>query len=228
LTTILSLDTALGACSAAVVDCGDAGPDVRAGAFELRARGHAEALAPMIEAVMARAGIDFAGIDRFAVTVGPGSFTGLRVGIATARGLALAAKRPLIGLSTLEAIAANVPDGGRRTVVVAIDARRDELYMEVFGPGRASLTGPRLVARGDAGSLVPDGPAVVVGSAAALVADMRPGLEAADASPQPDAAVFAPLAAGRPEPGAPPEPLYLRGADAKLPERMGVERLAQG
>jgi len=227
-TAILCIDTALGACSAAVVECAGDEVTVRARAFEMRDRGHAEALAPMIRAVMEDAALDFQAIDRFAVTIGPGSFTGLRVGIATARGLALAAGRPLIGISTLEAVAANVPADVTGTVAAALDARRDELYLEVFGPRRESLTGPRLVFLGDAASLVPEGPAVLVGSGAALLAEQRPDFIVSAASPQPDAAVFAPMAAARPIPAAPPEPLYLRAADAKLPRRLGVERLAPG
>src|SRR5690606_31806688 len=158
-TTVLSLDTALGACSAAVVACSADDTRVLARAFELRARGHAEALAPMIADVMAAAGLDFGDLDRLAVTVGPGSFTGLRVGIATARGLALATGLPVVGITTLEAIAANVTEQesatrGRRVVAV-IDARRDEVYVEMFHRDLQSLTGPRLVALDDAAALVP-------------------------------------------------------------------------
>lgn len=228
MTAILGLDTALGACSVAVVDCSPEGDVVRAGAFELRTRGHAEALAPMIAAVMAEAGIAFADLDRLAVTVGPGSFTGLRVGIATARGLGLAAGLPIVGVTTLEAIAANVPPpeldlcDGR--IAVILDARRNELYFEIFGSGDAGLGGPRLVPVEDAMALVPASGAVAVGSGAALLAARVPGLVVSKASGQPDAAVFAALAAGRPADSAPPEPLYLRAPDAKLPQRLGVAR----
>jgi tRNA threonylcarbamoyladenosine biosynthesis protein TsaB len=228
MTTILGLDTALGACSVAVVDCSSDGDVVRARAFELRARGHAEALAPMIAAVMAEAGIAFADLDRLAVTVGPGSFTGLRVGIATARGLALAAGLPTVGMTTLEAIAANVPpeelDRCDGRVAVVLDARRNELYFEIFGSGIADLGGPRLVTVEEAMVLVPASGAVAVGSGAALLAARVPGLAVSKASGQPDAAVFAALAAARPVDSAPPEPLYLRAPDAKLPQRLGVAR----
>ena len=227
-TTILGFDTALGACSAAVVEWSAGGARIRAHIFELRARGHAEALAPMIDAVMAEAGMSFTDLDRLAVTVGPGSFTGLRVGIATARGLALAAVLPVVGVTTLEAVAANVPAqeaaarGGR--IVAVLDARRGELYVQVFGPGLASLAGPCLVTVDDAATLVPAEGAVAVGSGAALLAARAPGLAISNASGEPDAAVIAVLAATRSAESLPPEPLYLRAPDAKLPRRLGVER----
>src|SRR6202161_1174559 len=99
---ILSGDTALGACSVAVLE----DDLVRAHRFEVMARGHAEALAPMVESAMRGAGLGFADLDRLAVTTGPGTFTGQRVGLAFMRGLRVALKKPLIGLTTLEAIAA--------------------------------------------------------------------------------------------------------------------------
>ena len=228
MTMILGIDTALGACSAAIVESGAGGTRVLARAFELRARGHAEALAPMIAAVMADAGVSFARLDRLAVTVGPGSFTGLRVGIATARGLALAAGLPVVGVTTLQAVAANVPadeaavrDG---RIAAVLDARRDEVYIEVFGPGRASLTGPCLVTVDEAAALVPAAGAVAVGSGAVLLAARVPRLVVSTASGEPDAALIAALAATRPVDPEPPEPLYLRAPDAKLPRRLGVER----
>src|SRR5882724_7006196 len=97
---LLAVDTALGACSVAVLD----GDTVLAHRFEEMARGHAEALAPMVEEAMA--GMDFAALDRLAVTTGPGTFTGQRVGLAFMRGLRIALHKPLIGVTTLEAIAA--------------------------------------------------------------------------------------------------------------------------
>src|SRR5438552_111182 len=100
---LLAIDTALAACSAAVFDT-DTG--VIAGESLPMARGHAEALIPMVARVMAAASIGFDAIDRFAVTVGPGSFTGLRVGVSAARGLALAARKPAVGVTTLTAYAA--------------------------------------------------------------------------------------------------------------------------
>ena len=120
---VLAIDTALEACSAAVLDTEHVAMSVHESLPKLR--GHAEALMPMIARVMDRAGLDFAALDRIAVTTGPGSFTGLRVGLAAARGLALATGKPAIGLSTLAAYAAPlVAADGTLPVVAAIDARR--------------------------------------------------------------------------------------------------------
>src|SRR5580704_978202 len=99
---ILAVDTALGACSAAVLE----GDVVRAHRFVATERGHAEALAPMVQETMREAEIAFADLDRLAVTTGPGTFTGQRVGLAFMRGLRLALKKPLAGITTLDAMAA--------------------------------------------------------------------------------------------------------------------------
>jgi len=114
---ILAFDTALGACSAAVWADGL----VLARAFEPRSRGHAEALLPMIEAVLAEAGLRLDALDRLAVTVGPGSFAGTRVGLAAARGLALATGLPLVGVTTLEAVAFDLPAPAGSAIVSAND-----------------------------------------------------------------------------------------------------------
>src|ERR1700694_5061493 len=101
---VLAIDTALAACSAAVLDTGRAA--IIASETRVMARGHAEAIMPLIARVMDQAEIEFAELDRIAVTTGPGSFTGLRVGISAARGIALAAAKPAIGLTTLSGFAA--------------------------------------------------------------------------------------------------------------------------
>ena len=105
---LLAIDTALDACSVAVVS----GPRIVA-ETDVIGRGHAERLVAMIEAVMAKADCGFSDLDRIAVTVGPGSFTGIRVGLATARGLALAAGKPLVGVLTLDAMVQGTQGSGR-------------------------------------------------------------------------------------------------------------------
>src|SRR6201997_1285268 len=108
-------------------------------------RGHAEAVTPLIARVMSAAAIEFVDLDRIAVTTGPGSFTGLRVGIAAARGIALAAQKPAVGLSTLPAYAApHIASDERFPVVAAIDARHNHVYLQVFAPGGGLFTAPRL------------------------------------------------------------------------------------
>src|SRR5947207_14443737 len=123
---VLAIDTALEACSVAVLDTAHA--DARVHESLAMQRGHAEALMPLIARFLDRAQLDFAAFDRIAVTTGPGSFTGLRVGIAAARGIALAAGKPAIGLSTLAAFAAPfIAADDTLPVVVAIDARHDHV-----------------------------------------------------------------------------------------------------
>ena len=139
---VLAIDCALEACSAAVLDTGYGG--IIASETLPMMRGHAEALMPLIARVMAAGRHEFRRLDRIAVTIGPGSFTGLRVGIAAARGIALAAGKPAVGLSTLAASRRRTSRPTTRPVVAAIDARHDHVYLQVFGPGGRTLVAPRL------------------------------------------------------------------------------------
>src|ERR1700761_7468690 len=127
---ILAIDTALEACSACVLDT--SASKVIALESQPMKRGHAEALMPLIARVMDQSGMAFTALDRIAVTTGPGSFTGLRVGLSAARGIALAAAKPVVGLSTLTAYAAPVVgQNALQPVVSAIDARHDHVYFQV-------------------------------------------------------------------------------------------------
>src|ERR1700688_206260 len=136
---VLAIDTALAACSAAVLDT-EYGGIVASESLPM-VRGHAEALMPLLQRVMNQARMTFADIDRIAVTTGPGSFTGLRVGIAAARGIALAADKPALGISTLAAYAApHLADETATTpVVAAIDARHEHVYLQMFDAGGRTL-----------------------------------------------------------------------------------------
>ena len=183
-------------------------------------RGHAEALMPLIARVMERAGLDFAALDRIAVTTGPGSFTGLRVGIAAARGIALAAGKPAVGLSTLAAYAAPlVAADDTLPVVAAIDARHDHVYLQVFGPGGRTIVAPRLASLREALRVAVTGAPRLIGTAAAMLAAAWPAGERApslvDARRAPDIDWVARLGAAALETGAPPKPLYLRAPDAQ-------------
>ena len=196
-------------CLVAVVD--DA--RVRAKACEVMARGHQERLAPMARQVMDEAGLRFDQLDRIGVTVGPGSFTGLRVGIAFAKGLALALDRPTVGIGTLEALAAQA----KGLVFPAIDARRGQLYLQAFEDGRALMAPDALTVEGAAARIAELSMGrqfTLTGSGAALLADLNPTatLLPADGA---DAGEVARLATLR-DP-APLKPLYLRAPDAKLP-----------
>ncbi len=205
--TRLVIDTCLGACQVGLFD----GDRLLAGLSEPMERGHQERLAPMAAEVMARAGAAFADIDRLAVTVGPGSFTGLRVGLAFARGLALATGAPLVGIGTLAALAASVPGA----VATAIDARRGLVYAQAFGEDGQPLTEPDIALAGDMArrfqALTPR-PRTIVGPGAALLGDALPGL-AIDPRPAPDLAALGRLAAT--QPAGDVRPLYLRAPDAK-------------
>src|SRR6478609_8756980 len=126
---ILAIDTALDACAAGVLDT-DAGHLIARESLSMK-RGHAEALMPLIARVVRESGVGFADLDRIAVTTGPGSFTGLRVGLSAARGIALAAEKPAVGLTTLSAYAAPIVSRNEaQPVLSAIDARHDHVYFQ--------------------------------------------------------------------------------------------------
>lgn len=215
---ILAIDTALGACSAAVLDTRHVA--VVASESLPMERGHAEAIMPLIARVMDQAGIDFADIDRIAVTTGPGSFTGLRVGISAARGIALAAGKPAVGLSTLAGFAApHIAEDDSSTVVAAIDARHDHVYLQVFGPGGKSIVPPRIAPLREAVRAAMAGPARIVGSGAELIAAQWPASEPppmlVEQLGAPDIGWIARLGAAAAEGHGPPKPLYLRAPDAQ-------------
>jgi tRNA threonylcarbamoyladenosine biosynthesis protein TsaB len=215
---ILAIDTALEACSAAVFDLERGG--VTASEMLPMARGHAEALTPLIARVMDLAGAEFADLDRIAVTTGPGSFTGLRVGISAARGIALAAGKPAVGLSTLAAFAAPlIAEDDSTHVVAAIDARHSQVYLQVFGIGGRTLVAPRVASVRDAARAAITGPARLVGSAANQVAAAWPrGADPpllVEHHSAPDVGWVARLGAAAADGYGRPKPLYLRPPDAQ-------------
>jgi tRNA threonylcarbamoyl adenosine modification protein YeaZ len=224
---VLALDTALDACAAGVLDTDRR--DLVASETVPMTRGHAEALMPLIARVMDAARLAFAEIDRIAVTVGPGSFTGVRVGIAAARGIALAAGKPAIGLTTLAAFTApHVATGFAGTVIPVIDARHGQVYMQVFGPGGRAAIPPRLAALGEAVQAARSrAPALITGSAADLVAAQWPADEPAPrivAASAPDIAWVARLGAAAEPDRALPKPLYLRPPDARPQDAARIAR----
>ena len=218
---LLAFDCAGAACSAAYWQDGA----VRVRRHEAMTRGHAERLVPMIEAVMAEAAAAYAELDAIAVTCGPGGFTGLRIGLATARGLALASGRPLIGVSNFDALAAAVPaeEHSGRQLVVLIDAKRADCYVQAFAADGSATSAPTATAPADLDGLLPLGPLLLVGDA---VAQARDALVAAGrdiresrAPGLADAAVLAEVAArGDNRAMAEPKPIYLRPPDVTLPK----------
>ena len=215
---VLAIDTALAVCAAAVLDT--EGPGIRARESVPMQRGHAEALMPLIAQVMDVAELEFADLDRIAVTTGPGSFTGLRVGIAAVRGIALVSGKPAVGLSTLSAYAAPLIDEDDNIPVLSvIDARHSQVYLQVFGVAGRTILLPRVAPIAEAVRAAAGlGRIRIVGSAASIVAAAwpasgpPPALVAEQAAPDID--WVARLGAGVVGP-APPKPLYLRAADAQ-------------
>ena len=215
---VLAIDTALEACSAAVLDSELGGIIVRE-TLPMQ-RGHAEALMPLIGRVMERARIDFAALDRIAVTTGPGSFTGLRVGVAAARGIALAASKPAVGISTLSAFAAPlIAVDDSRPVVVAIDARHEHVYVQVFGAGGRTLVPPRLASIMEGLRIAAGGAPRLVGNAAKILASAwpldAPAPSTVEFRAAPDIDWVARLGGAAVETDTPPKPLYLRAPDAQ-------------
>ncbi|MCC8940093.1 tRNA (adenosine(37)-N6)-threonylcarbamoyltransferase complex dimerization subunit type 1 TsaB [Bradyrhizobium sp. Arg68] len=217
---ILAIDTALDACAAAVLDTTSG--NTIAIESQLMQRGHAEALMPLIDRVMKESGIGFAGLDRIAVTTGPGSFTGLRVGLSAARGLALAADKPVVGLSTLAAYAAPVvAENGEHPILSAIDARHDHVYFQLVGGDGSPMLKPKVAPIAEALEAVQFGALHLVGNAANILAERWP----ADAMPPvkvdkqaaPDITWVAWVGAAVDPDSAPPRPFYLRAPDAKPP-----------
>jgi tRNA threonylcarbamoyladenosine biosynthesis protein TsaB len=206
---VLGLDTCLTACAVAVRD----GARVLAHLSEPMARGHQERLAPMAQEAMEEAGLPFAALDRIGVTVGPGSFTGLRVGLAFAKGLSAGLGRPLAGIGVLEALAAE-EDG---LAFAAVDAKRDQIYLQAFEAGRP-LMAPDALDLGTAAARLAEvaggRPFALIGSGAPLLAGAAPGARLLPREGC-DARLVAKLAAGR-SPG-PVRPLYMRAPDARLP-----------
>lgn len=213
---LLVFDTSMAACSAAVYDM--AARRLLAARFVAMERGHADALAPMIKDVMDEAGIAFADLTRIGVTLGPGTFTGVRTGIAMARGLALALDVKITSLDTLTAIAANAPRD-KTPLVIAADARRDEIYF-LGAPGEA----PQVLPVAAAAHRLPQGRSFVLGTGAeALIAAAPEGrLIRVSQGDMPDATNFAVLCAARPVSDTAPEPLYLRPPDAKPQHQTAV------
>jgi len=226
--TLLAIETAGSGCSAAVAR-GEAMTVER----RLLRHGHAEVLLPMIGRVMRKAGMAAADLDWVAAAVGPGGFTGIRVGLAAAHGIALAAGAHLIGISSFEAVAAAVPGGGDGdcALLVALDSRREDLYTQLFALSpptalapprsvlpdrladyaRAAIGGRRLLVAGDAAACA----AAALGQhcAVAIIGDSAPDAGGVAA------AALRRLRFGEPAPAM--RPLYLHPPDVSLPRRHG-------
>jgi tRNA threonylcarbamoyl adenosine modification protein YeaZ len=217
---LLAIDTALEACSVAVA--GGRRPPVAIS--EIVGRGHAERLFGMIDSAMDQAGMDFADLDRIAVTVGPGSFTGLRIGIAAARGIALVVGCPVVGIGTLDVHAASARAlTGDVPVLAVLDARRGEVYRQRFAAGGAALGAPAVGSPESVISEVADGD-VLAGAGADIVAAALRSVPIVHRRSAPDIRVLAEMAVIVAAPAVAPRPLYLRSPDAKPQPGAGVAR----
>jgi tRNA threonylcarbamoyladenosine biosynthesis protein TsaB len=231
---ILAFDTCFAAVSVSVRWQDAAGAWQQRDAYEEMVAGQAERLMPMIAEVMQASGLSFANIDRIAVTHGPGSFTGVRVGVAAARALALAIDKPIVTTTSLSVMALRATGEMAVTcpydmLLVAVDARRGGLYVQAFTPDASPLEEARLGTPEEAAHLIGGRSACAVGSGATLVAEAaaRLGISPVVASLttlQPRAKELA-LVAQDLAPVAELKPLYLRPADAKPPANAGLPRL---
>ena len=204
---VLALDAALGLCSAAVMD----GKRVLASRSETMQQGHQERLAPLVAEVVAESHVAFADIDRIAVTVGPGSFTGLRVGLSFAKGLGVALGVPVVGLDSLEAIAASAPRQGPGLVL--IDARRGQVYARRFDADQAVGPSEALTLEDLTAGEMPDW---IAGPGIELVRALYPDAVVDDRLAC-DPIALAQMAEAADPDSHPPVPVYLRAPDAKLP-----------
>ncbi|WP_321393324.1 tRNA (adenosine(37)-N6)-threonylcarbamoyltransferase complex dimerization subunit type 1 TsaB [Emcibacter sp.] len=225
---ILAIDTALGACSAALLVEGE----LVAWRYEERMRGHAERLMPMVEEVLDKARFARSDIQGIASTRGPGTFTGVRIGLSAAKGLSLALGIPLAGFTSLEVVAHNIigrediPEG---PVCVAHDARRGEVYFQIFSY-EGGLLEPQSEARAVVleriGDDMPKEKCILIGTGVDLIRDILPeerleNIQLPNVNPQPDARILAKMAARSPERFEGERrvaPLYLRAPDAIKPK----------
>jgi tRNA threonylcarbamoyladenosine biosynthesis protein TsaB len=217
--TILALDSSGAACSTALWRRGA----VVARRYRAMERGHAEALMPMLVETMVEAGETYAALTAVAVTVGPGAFTGIRIGLAAARGIGLAADVPVIGVTTFAAVAEAVSEAERRdrALLVLLDSKRGDVFVQEFTAERAAVGSPAILSPDAVLQRLSARSSVIAGDGIAVV---RPSLEAAGlavahsaAAGPVDAAHVARLAARSvaQRTGLPPTPLYLRAPEVR-------------
>ena len=215
---ILAIDTSCGAASVAVVESGQVEP--LSVISRVMARGHAEALAPMVEEAARSVEGGLASLDRIAVTTGPGSFTGIRVGLALARAMGMALGVPVVGVSTLAAFAAPLLSNPREGIIAAaIDARHGSAYFQLFELSGRPLAPARCDTLRECVRGIGAGPALLSGDAAQLLAAEahRAGLpyDLSAATDAPDIVAVARLGLALDPLVNPARPLYVKPPDAR-------------
>ncbi|WP_288430303.1 tRNA (adenosine(37)-N6)-threonylcarbamoyltransferase complex dimerization subunit type 1 TsaB [uncultured Agrobacterium sp.] len=219
---VLSIDTSGVDCSACIYD--SAADTVLGEVTENIGKGHAELLMCIIDGALGQAGVSLDTVERIAVTIGPGSFTGIRVGVAAARGFALSLGVEAVGVTTLETLATHhLRDNPGQAVAVGLDAKRDECYLQMFSAEGAPLTEAALLSLDDAKSMLSGFDGVIIGSAAPLFAGQETGSGPYHFPIATVARVGAKKERGQPKPA----PLYLRGPDARPQSGFALERRPQ-
>ena len=213
---LLAIDCSASLCAACVYDA-QAERELGRAVLDL-GKGHAEHLMGVVGEALKNAGAAFADLDAIAVSVGPGSFTGVRVGVSAARGFALALKIPTIGVTTLEALAAEARDKfGTRNVLSAFDSGRGEIQAAVYDGLGGTLYAPAVITLSRAAELATEFSPVLAGTAAKSIADAVPSqaFDIGSLCATADIAAYARLAAQKDTDGGKPAPVYLREPDAK-------------
>lgn len=209
---VLAMDSAMNGCSVALY-----GEGVSIARSEKMMRGQSEKLVPMIEDVMKEAGADYADLDRIAVTVGPGAFAGLRIGLSCARAMAMARDIPVIGFTTLEILAAQFWENHKQSCGVLIETKREDYYFQIFDANGKAATEPAALP----GKRILEalgGDIVLTGDAVERFSREFPHSFKILPVDLPDVLLMARLAAegkGQENPG----PVYLRGPDVTSPKK---------
>lgn len=218
---ILAIDTSGADCAACIYD--SAADVVLGEVTEAIGKGHAERLMDIIEGALQQAAVSLDQVERIAVTIGPGSFTGIRVGVAAARGFALSLGVEAVGITTLETVAAAYQQShAGEPVAVAFDAKRNEVYLQMFDADGAPQSEPAIL-------LLDDAKATVGGFERACIGSGAPLLNGAEQGATPDRfpiGIVARLGSQKPHGAPKPKPLYLRGPDAKPQMGFALERRA--
>ena len=202
---LLALDTSGPLCSAALVD----GENLLISRSDCIGRGHAEHLMPMLEEMLCSVGVVWRDLTEIACTCGPGSFTGLRVGLATARALALALDCQCTGVTVFEAF----NQGETKPLTVIMDAKRGQVWMQVFD-GKI-VYDPEAVAVERGGLAIPEHVTRLTGSGAPLIAGQSSRFVVISRDASPSISAVAGAAISGKFSGSKPRPLYLRKPDAK-------------